>query len=119
MFRYSYLVSRILNVLTMLKQMAELLRIYFMKFAVLPSFTLTPSDLTVREDSESIFLCTATGNPTPTITWMKDRKTVAQGDELRFTAKRNQSGEYQCSADNGLGVNITASASLDVQCKLT
>ena len=89
-----------------------------MKFAVLPSFTSTPSNLTVREDSEAIFLCTATGNPTPTIKWMKDGKIVGQGDELRFSAKRNQSGEYRCSADNGLGVNITASASLDVQCKL-
>ena len=103
----------------MLNQMVELLRIYFVKFAVLPRFTSTPSNLTVREDSEATFLCTATGNPTPTITWMKDGKTVAQGDELRFIAKRNQSGEYRCSADNGLGVNITASASIDVQCKLT
>ena len=50
---------------------------------------------------------------------MKDGKTVAQGGVLWFSAKRNQSGEYQCSADNGMGVNITASASLDVQCKLT
>ena len=119
MFRYTYLFSRILIVMTMLNQMAELLRIYFVKFAVLPSFTSKPSDLTVREDSEAIFLCTATGNPTPTITWMKDGKTVGLGDELRFSAKRNQSGEYRCSADNGLSVNITASASLDVQCKLT
>ena len=103
----------------MLNQMAERLRIYFMKFAVLPSFTSTPSHLTVREDSEAIFLCTATGNPTPTIKWMKDGKIVGQGDELRFSAKRNQSGEYRCSADNGLGLNITAIASLDVQCKFT
>ncbi|RMX60520.1 hypothetical protein pdam_00001439 [Pocillopora damicornis] len=80
-----------------------------------PSFTTTPSDLTVQEDNEARFHCSATGNPPLTITWMKDGKTVVQGDELRFTAKRNQSGEYLCSADNGLGVNITASASLDVQ----
>ena len=119
MFRYTYLVTRILIVMTMLNQMAELLRIYFVKFAVLPSFTSKPSDLTVREDSEARFHCSASGNPTPEITWMKDGKTVAQGGVLRFSAKRNQSGEYQCSANNGLGVNITASASLDVQCKLT
>ena len=73
----------------------------------------------MQEDNEARFHCSATGNPPPTITWMKDGKTVAQGDELRFTAKRNQSGEYRCSADNGLGVNITASASLDVRCKFT
>ena len=73
----------------------------------------------MQEDNEARFHCSAIGNPPSTITWMKDGKTVAQGDELSFTAKRNQSGEYRCSADNGLGVNITASASLDVQCKFT
>ena len=50
---------------------------------------------------------------------MKDGMTVASGNVLKFSAKRNQSGEYHCSAGNGLGVNITASASLDVQCKFT
>lgn len=50
---------------------------------------------------------------------MRDGKTVAQGDVFKFSAKRNQSGEYRCLAENGLGVNITASASLDVQCKFT
>ncbi|XP_022778407.1 roundabout homolog 2-like, partial [Stylophora pistillata] len=80
-----------------------------------PSFTVIPSDLTVREGNEVSFHCSATGNPTPTITWMKDGMTVASGNVLRFSTKRNQSGVYHCSAVNGLGVNITASASLDVQ----
>lgn len=44
--------------------------------------------------------------------------TVGQGDTLGFKANRNDSGKYWCLAENGLDVNINASASLDVQCKL-
>ena len=85
--------------------------------AVPPGFTATPVDQTVHENDEAIFHCTATGNPTPTITWLKDGKTVATGDTWRFSAKRNQSGKYWCSAENGFDVNINASVLLDVQCK--
>ena len=69
------------------------------------------------EGATTTFHCNATGNPTPKITWTKDGKTVATGDTLRFEANRNQSGEYWCSADNGLDTTVNASAKLDVQCK--
>ncbi|XP_020621934.1 hemicentin-1-like isoform X3 [Orbicella faveolata] len=79
------------------------------------SFTSTPVDQTVTEGDETTFHCTATGHPTPVITWLKDGKTVASGENLTFTANRNRSGQYLCSAENGLGVAITATADLDVQ----
>ena len=75
-------------------------------------------DQTVREGDETTFHCTATGNPTPVITWLKDEKTVTSGETLTFTANRNYSGQYLCTAENGLGVNINASAGLEVQCKI-
>ena len=37
---------------------------------------------------------------------------------MSFEAKRNQSGNYWCLAENGLNVTVNASASLDVQCEL-
>ena len=83
-----------------------------------PSFMMKPEDQTVKESHKTIFHCNATGNPMPKITWVKGGKDVDAGDTLSFIADRNQSGKYWCLADNGLGLVIKASASLDVQCKL-
>ena len=92
---------------------------YFLSSVTVPvSFTSTPVNQIVREGEETTFHCTATGNPTPVITWLKDEKTVASGETLTFTASRNYSGHYLCSAENGLGVKINASADLEVQCKI-
>lgn len=83
------------------------------------SFTSIPGDQTIEEGDEATFKCSATGNPAPEITWIKDGKTVGLGETLRLTSvDRNQSGEYVCSVDNVLGFNMVTSAKLDVQCKL-
>ena len=42
---------------------------------------------------------------------------MASGNTLRFVAYRNRSGEYWCSADNGLGQAENSSAHLYVYCK--
>ena len=82
-----------------------------------PSLTTKPSDQIIMENQEVTFHCTATGNPTPKITWIKDGKTVDTGDKLTFNALRSQSGRYWCLAENGLKVTVNASAYLDVQCE--
>lgn len=84
-----------------------------------PSLTTKPSDQTVIENQEVTLQCTATGNPTPTIKWVKDGKTVVEGDTLSFKANRNHSGKYWCTAENGLEITVNTSAYLDVQCKFT
>ena len=76
-----------------------------------------PSDQTIIEKEELTFHCSATGNPAPKISWVKDGKTVAHGETLNFETNRNQSGKYWCSVENGLGITVNASAVLNVQCK--
>ena len=78
---------------------------------------MKPTDKTVAEGDSAAFHCNATGNPMPKITWIKERKTVATGDTLSFTAGRNQSGKYWCLADNGFNKTDNASVDLNVQCK--
>ena len=71
----------------------------------------------MTEKELTTFTCAAAGNPAPNITWTKDGIPVASGDKLCLESHRNQSGEYLCSAENGVGLAISASAYLDVQCK--
>lgn len=76
-----------------------------------------PTDQIIMENDPLTLHCTATGNPTPKVTWIKDGKTVGEGDELSFKPLRGQTGIYWCSAENGLDITVNASAYLDVQCE--
>ena len=51
------------------------------------------------------------------ITWTKDGKTVGKETTLTLKASRNETGEYWCWADNGLGKAIKTGSHLDVQCE--
>ena len=84
---------------------------------VAPSLITKPTNQTVIESKTVTFNCSATGNPTPKITWLKDGTTMGHGETLSFEVNRNQSGKYWCSAENGLSEVVNASAILDVQCK--
>ena len=84
---------------------------------VLPYFTRRPTDHSVMEGHEAMFYCTASGNPSPIMTWLKDGKIIGTGVALKFLAFKNHTGKYWCSADNGLGLPINSSADLNVQCK--
>ena len=95
----------------------SVIRINNLYFIVPPSLITRPTDQTIMENKEFTFNCTASGNPTPKITWIKDGKTVVEGDKLKRKAHRSHTGRYWCLAENGLDVSANASAYLDVQCK--
>uniref|UniRef100_A0A2K5IZK4 Ig-like domain-containing protein n=1 Tax=Colobus angolensis palliatus TaxID=336983 RepID=A0A2K5IZK4_COLAP len=93
---------------------------------VLPSFTKTPQDTTVRTTTRARLQCAATGHPEPQISWQKDggryfpaaherRMQVMADDDAFFITdvKTDDAGVYSCTAQNSAG-SISANATLTV-----
>ena len=74
----------------------------------------------VTEGNNAKLHCNATGNPVPSIAWIRasTRKTVSYSEMLIIGGiTRNESGKYECLAWNGIGNNSTATCIVDVNCK--
>ncbi|XP_030061797.1 leucine-rich repeats and immunoglobulin-like domains protein 1 isoform X2 [Microcaecilia unicolor] len=93
---------------------------------VLPSFTKTPNDISVRTGTVARLECAARGYPTPEISWQKDggtdfpaarerRMHVMPDDDVLFImeVKLEDMGVYSCTAENSAG-SVSANASLNV-----
>ncbi|MBW01614.1 Leucine-rich repeats and immunoglobulin-like domains protein 3, partial [Eschrichtius robustus] len=94
--------------------------------SVLPSFTKTPMDLTIRAGAMARLECAALGHPAPQIAWQKDggtdfpaarerRMHVMPEDDVFFIVdvKIEDIGVYSCTAQNSAG-SISANATLTV-----
>ncbi|GCB75875.1 leucine-rich repeats and immunoglobulin-like domains protein 3 [Scyliorhinus torazame] len=93
---------------------------------MLPSFTKSPTDLTIRAGAMARLECAAVGHPTPQIAWQKDggtdfpaarerRMHVMPEDDVFFIVdvKIEDIGIYSCTAQNNAGA-ISANATLTV-----
>ncbi|XP_075407474.1 leucine-rich repeats and immunoglobulin-like domains protein 3 [Tenrec ecaudatus] len=93
---------------------------------MLPSFTKTPMDLTIRAGAMARLECAAGGHPAPQIAWQKDggtdfpaarerRMHVMPEDDVFFIVdvKIEDIGVYSCTAQNNAG-SISANATLTV-----
>lgn len=93
---------------------------------VLPSFTKTPMDLSIRTGATARLECAAVGHPSPQIAWQKDggtdfpaarerRMHVMPEDDVFFIVdvKTEDIGVYSCTAQNTAGA-ISANATLTV-----
>uniref|UniRef100_A0A4W3JIL3 Leucine-rich repeats and immunoglobulin-like domains 3 n=1 Tax=Callorhinchus milii TaxID=7868 RepID=A0A4W3JIL3_CALMI len=93
---------------------------------MLPSFTKSPTDLTIRAGAMARLECAALGHPIPQIAWQKDggtdfpaarerRMHVMPEDDVFFivNVKIEDIGVYSCTAQNSAGT-ISANATLTV-----
>lgn len=109
-----------------LKILSSLIRMYFGLVPVLPSFTKTPMDLSIRAGATARLECAAVGHPSPQIAWQKDggtdfpaarerRMHVMPEDDVFFIVdvKTEDIGVYSCTAQNTAGA-ISANATLTV-----
>ena len=95
---------------------------FFQDPPAFPSFTRTPVNQTANEGGRVTFYCSATGSPSPTVTWSKlggiipaDRQQEPSPGSLRIIKLQpNDDGTYVCTAQNFLG-KITAHAFLRIQ----
>ena len=89
-------------------------------FADEPSVTSQKCPSPVTEGDNVTLHCNATGNPVPSIAWIRasTRKTVSYSEMLFIgSIMRKESGKYECLAWNGIGNNSTKSCTIDVHCK--
>ncbi|XP_032502743.1 leucine-rich repeats and immunoglobulin-like domains protein 3 isoform X2 [Phocoena sinus] len=105
---------------------AEMENYAHLRAQVLPSFTKTPMDLTIRAGAMARLECAALGHPAPQIAWQKDggtdfpaarerRMHVMPEDDVFFIVdvKIEDIGVYSCTAQNSAG-SISANATLTV-----
>ena len=93
-----------------------------------PVVTISPMKLTVRENQNAVFQCSATGNPRPTITWSQAHGS-GLSDSLQFEPNGKlvvrkvtlaDSGRYICAARSAFGsANISASLQVEGKQKIT
>ncbi|XP_069185985.1 cell adhesion molecule Dscam1 isoform X2 [Procambarus clarkii] len=99
---------------------------------VAPSWKVEPEDASVVVGADLLLPCTAHGSPTPTITWRRAQGAVPRqyrpvstlGDNVRVERnssltvrgiRRNQGGEFLCSASNGVGSDLSKSVTVTVK----
>lgn len=80
-------------------------------------FVHTPQDTEVDAGSTFVWDCTATGTPTPVLSWAKDGTKFQPGypEHIRILSnnslvirgvKPGDAGQYQCHARNGVGAHV-------------
>lgn len=94
---------------------------------MLPTVQIMQNKSLIAEEGTPLILnCTATGCPTPNITWTKVGNSNAlsktKGNVLVYYFTRltkQNTGLYRCEANNGVGRTITDVIHVNVTCKFT
>ena len=104
-------------------------RLLFLVNTDQPDIFEHPQNQTVLEGSNVLFLCNASGNPTPAFSWAINGSpvTTTSNPRISFSAYNKQltirsvnktdGGEYQCLVNNSVKTVTSTAAFLTVQCK--
>ena len=91
-----------------------------------PGIAHVTGDQVVCEGSLVTLNCKATGIPMPNITWTKVEGNstdsapplpAVDGKYVLSDIQRSANGTYRCTADNGVGVPVTRTVNVKVECK--
>ncbi|KAL7016844.1 hypothetical protein ACKWTF_010160 [Chironomus riparius] len=95
-------------------------QVHTVEILVPPSVRAVPSSgqITARKGGAVTLECKASGNPVPQVSWSgtgKSLSRIGEGPILTLErVERQQSGVYQCTADNSVGEAATVDMRLDV-----
>ncbi|KAI1289172.1 Hemicentin-1 [Halotydeus destructor] len=84
-----------------------------------PKWTKEPGDMIAAIGEDITAECSASGSPTPAISWFKlndhIRQSIAHGEQLRLQpVKQEDVGNYECVADNGVDEPLKQTFKLSV-----
>ena len=85
-----------------------------------PQFTSQPGNVTIAAGATTTLECSATGSPTPTITWYKNGlllSTPTSGSLGITNVQSSDVGRYYCVASNTAGSIQSKTATLRLACK--
>ncbi|XP_048588567.1 uncharacterized protein LOC5496661 isoform X1 [Nematostella vectensis] len=82
--------------------------------------SVTHANITVNKTNTAVLMCSATGNPTPNVTWTRSGKedVLGTGETLTFSdVKISDGGCYVCTATNNIGSGASGTVCLTVPYK--
>lgn len=84
-----------------------------------PSIKARPKEafITAKEGETVSLTCDATGNPVPTITWKhagRHYDSFEENSHVINNAQKNDSGEFECIADNSIGEPASAIITVEI-----
>ena len=129
LFWPSFEMKAVMKKFVIINVIIKLLQSHILSYSFLsaPSrITSSPDRETVTEGSNLDVSCHATGKPFPNITWTRvledgtNSEVLFNGSSWHIVnIRRNFTGQYRCTADNGIGDPVNHTFPVNVHCEYT